>query len=93
MLLWGSLSGIFLSKGLFIACLLVLTLRHFTFAALHRIAFRRASELSPAISIAAELLQPFHFAHALCVKTIRWRNKVIRVSAHNGFSLLQGVQS
>jgi ceramide glucosyltransferase len=93
MLLWGSLGGIFMSKALLVACLALLILRHLTLVTLHRVAFRRASDLSPAISIAAELLQPFHFAHALCVKTIRWRNKVIHVSARDGFKLLQEVQS
>lgn len=93
MLLWGSLWGIFVSKSLCVASLLLLALRHFTLAVLHRVAFQRSGELSPVISIAAELLQPFHFTHAVCAKTIRWRNKVIHVSTRDGFKLLQEVQS
>lgn len=37
------------------------------------------------ISIASEMLQPFHLLHATFVRTIRWRTRIYRVHANDAF--------
>jgi len=39
----------------------------------------------PVLSLFAELLQPLHLLHALCVRTVRWRSRRYRVRADGGF--------
>ena len=40
---------------------------------------------APVLSLCAELLQPFHLAHAACQRTILWRRRRIRVRADDDF--------
>lgn len=39
----------------------------------------------PALSVMAELLQPLHLLHALCVRRIRWRTHLYHVRANDRF--------
>ena len=43
------------------------------------------SRHAPAVSIAAELLQPVHMLHALCSSRIQWRTRHYTVRAHDDF--------
>jgi len=57
------------------AAALVLVQRAITGRSRHRVA----------VSIAAELLQPVHLAHALCSSRIQWRTRRYTVRAHDDF--------
>lgn len=37
------------------------------------------------LSLLAELLQPLHLLHAICVRTVRWRSRRYRVHSDGGF--------
>jgi len=39
----------------------------------------------PLLSLLAELLQPLHLLHAVCVRTVRWRSRRYRVHADGSF--------
>jgi len=39
----------------------------------------------PLLSLIAELLQPLHLLHAICVRKVRWRSRRYRVHADGGF--------
>ena len=65
----------------------LLALRHGILVAVHRLAFVADSKFHAGYSLLAELLQPFHVLHALCVRTIRWRSRLIRVAANNRFQV------
>jgi ceramide glucosyltransferase len=41
--------------------------------------------MRPLTSILSELAQPFHFLHALCCRTIRWRSRRYRVRSNDAF--------
>jgi ceramide glucosyltransferase len=64
--------------------LAVLALRAMAQAKLQRAAFTTRPgprpRSAPLLSVVAELAQPLHALHAVCVKTIRWRSRVIRVA-------------
>jgi ceramide glucosyltransferase len=42
----------------------------------------------PLLSLLAELLQPLHLLHAICVRTVRWRSRRYRVHADGGFHVV-----
>jgi ceramide glucosyltransferase len=42
--------------------------------------------MRPLLSILSELLQPLHFLHALCRRTIAWRSRCYRVRANDDFT-------
>ncbi len=65
----------------------LLALRHGILTAVHRLAFGADSKLHAGYSLLAELLQPLHVLHAMCVRTIRWRSRLIRVTANNRFQV------
>jgi ceramide glucosyltransferase len=44
----------------------------------------------PILSLLSELLQPFHFLHALFVKRIDWRGRRYRVHASDRFEATDG---
>ncbi len=69
---------------------LLLVLRHATLKRLHRAAFGQQQNFGCLLSLLSELLQPFHAVHGLCVRTIRWRSRVIRVDTENQFVIQQG---
>lgn len=82
-LLWiGALSLI--SSYLGGLCLVViLIIRYVAIRHLHHRIFDRPVIFSFFVSVASELLQPFHLTQALVNRRIRWRNRLIRVE-HNG---------
>ncbi len=89
LLMWAMLAGAALSRtranALVVAVLLV-----FRVMALHDVQRRTfgVSRMRPFVSLAAELAEPLHAAHAMLRKTIRWRSRTIAVRAANDFSIL-----
>ena len=51
-----------------------------------RVRFASGDRARPLVSLVAELLQPVHLAHAVLVRTIRWRTRTYRVRALDDFA-------
>ncbi len=49
-----------------------------------RVFFGRALH-QPVLSLVSELLQPLHFVHALCSRTVLWRKRWIRIRSNREF--------
>jgi ceramide glucosyltransferase len=64
--------------------LIVITARAATLLLVQRSVTGRGRH-APAVSMAAELLQPVHMVHALCSSRIRWRTRHYTVRAHDDF--------
>lgn len=88
-LLLLAICGILTSWYVFAIVAVTLCLRHLLLVSVHRVAFGSRSQLSVGYSLFAELLQPLHALHAMCVRSIRWRCRTIRVDAHNRFQIEQ----
>ena len=86
-LLWATLgTGLAaFSPGPVAVLLGTLVARAIALRSLHRRFVGEPLRPRPGLSIAAELLQPFHLAHALAVRTVRWRKRRYRVRAVDDF--------
>ena len=73
------------SAGAVAALIGALLVRATALASLHRRFTQEAPRARPVVSIVAELLQPLHLAHALAVRTVRWRRRRYRVRAADDF--------
>ncbi len=87
-LLWGGL----LTLGGPLWMLLVwpgaVVIRHSMLRFVQRRHFGTTEGFRMSHSLAAELLQPFHLAHALCSRTIRWRTRLIRARLDGTFEIM-----
>ncbi|MEN5118162.1 glycosyltransferase [Luteimonas sp. TWI662] len=86
LLLWAMLVALAWRPGLAgaVAVAGVLALRAWVPWALQR-GLGVASAPRPVLSLLAELLQPLHVLHAVCVRTVRWRSRRYRVHADGRF--------
>ena len=73
------------SPASFATLLALLAVRAAALATLHRRFVGAPLRPRPVVSILAELLQPLHLAHALAVRTVRWRSRRYRVRAADDF--------
>jgi ceramide glucosyltransferase len=87
LLLWCALAlaAIVLRWEAGVALLALAVVRGIVLAGVHRRHFGRTLH-APLTSLSAELLQPFHLAHALVSRRIHWRSRVIQVRADDDFS-------
>jgi ceramide glucosyltransferase len=86
LLLWAAviLAALYPSTTGWLAVAALLALRAVVLSALQKKLTGRV-RMRPIISILSELAQPFHFLHALCRRTIRWRTRKYYVRANDAF--------
>lgn len=86
LLLWGAVisAALYPSATGWLVLAALLALRAAVLGALQK-SLTGCVRMRPVISILSELAQPFHFLHALCRRTIRWRTRKYYVRANDAF--------
>jgi ceramide glucosyltransferase len=72
-----------------LAIVVALILRYFILRRLQNKLFPELQHFSFFISILSECLQPVHMLHAILIKRIHWRSRLIRLQGNGTFSYLE----